>query len=116
DDTSVQILAQDVLRAHAYRDVNGGIGIIVVYTNFMAFDYDYAGGHFLGENIVDADKAYDRFGNIQFDVTYTQGGSFVTIEYTSTSARVIDVPGTVAVLIHPYQDANGTIAQLVSYF
>src|SRR5262249_50089826 len=72
-----------VLRAHAYRDSTGGIGITVIYKPteatsqlYMAFDYDHTGGHFLGNNIVDVDKAFDRAGHIQEDVTYVGGGKF----------------------------------------
>jgi hypothetical protein len=109
-------LAQNVLRAHLYRDLNGGVGTIVIYTNFAAFDYDYAGGHFLGTNIVEADKAYDRGGHIRFDITYSQGANFVTIDYSLTTAGVISVPGQIAVLMHPFQDAQGNIGVEVSYF
>jgi hypothetical protein len=52
-------LAAGVLRAHAYRDSDGGIGITVVYDlhngTFAAFDYDHTGGHYLGDNVIDVD-------------------------------------------------------------
>jgi hypothetical protein len=112
-------LAAGVLRAHAYRDSDGGIGITVVYDlhngTFAAYDYDHTGGHYLGNNVIDVDKAYDRAGRIQEDVTYTGPGGFVTVEYTSAGARVVPQGGFFYLLIHPFQDAWGALGEDVSY-
>jgi hypothetical protein len=109
-------LATGVLRAHAYRDSDGSIGITVVYQNQSAFDYDHSGGHYLGQNIVDVDKAFDRAGHVQEDVTYDLGGGFATFEYTSTGARQVAQQGFLALLIHPFQDSQGNLGEDVTYF
>jgi hypothetical protein len=115
-----QVIGQDVLRAHAYRDVNGGIGFLIIYgadTGFQAVDYDHTGGHFLGFNIQDADKAYDRNGHPQLDITYSSNGQFSTFEYTDQGARQIPYPANVVEeLIHPYVDGRGKLAETVSFF
>jgi hypothetical protein len=121
DDNGVQILATaNVLRVHGYLQPNGQVGVIVMYDaslNFMAFDYDSAGGHFLGDHIVDCAKAYDKDGHIQEDVTYNVGAGFATFEYTDTSARMLDNgPNNVAILIHPFRDGQGHLGQEVEYF
>jgi len=109
-------LATGVQRAHAYRDSDGSIGITVVYNNLTAYDYDHTGGHYLGQNIADVDKAFDRAGHIQEDVTYgTLGGGFVTIEYTSTGAHQVAQGGFFALLIHPFQDSHGNLGEDVTY-
>jgi hypothetical protein len=115
------VLAQDVFRAHAYRDSNGTIGFTVVYgpdSNFSAFDYDHTGAHYLGTNIQDVDKAYDRAGHLQEDVTYEVNGQFSTFEYTDTGARQITYNTNVYVelLIHPFADSQGKMGEDVSYF
>jgi hypothetical protein len=112
-------LANGVLRAHAYRDSNGGIGITVVYDlhngTFAAYDYDHTGGHYLGNNVIDVDKAYDRAGRIQEDLTYSGPTGFSTVEYTSTGAYVVPQGGFYGLLIHPFQDAWGALGEDVSY-
>jgi hypothetical protein len=112
-------LATGVLRAHAYRDADGSIGITVVYNlnngTFAAFDYDHTGGHYLGNNVIDVDKAFDRAGHIQEDVTYSGPTGFVTVEYNSTGAHVVPQGGFYYLLIHPFQDAQGALGEDVSY-
>ena len=107
-----------VHRAHAYRDSDGSIGITVIYQNLTAYDYDHTGGHYLGQNIVDVDKAFDRAGHVQEDVTYYAGGNtYATFEYTSTGAyQVAQPPGTYALQIHPFQDSQGNLGEDVTYF
>jgi hypothetical protein len=112
-------LATGVARAHAYRDSDGSIGITVVYNNgFTAYDYDHTGGHYLGQHIFDVDKAFDRAGHVQEDVTYYAGGNtYATFEYTSTGAyQVAQPPGTYALQIHPFQDSQGNLGEDVTYF
>jgi len=111
-------LATGVLRAHAYRDSDGGIGITVVYQNESAYDYDHTGGHYLGQNIIDVDKAFDRAGHIQEDVTYRLDlFTYATIEYTSTAVYVVPQPDdTFPLLIHPFQDSQGNLGEDVTYF
>jgi len=120
DKTGAHLLAPaNVLRVHGYRNFDGTVGLIVIYNsslNFMAFDYNNQGATFLGENIVDAAKAYDKNNSVVLDVTFSSGGSFVTVEYTPTTATVVDQGTNVAVLIHPFQDAQGAVGRLVSYF
>jgi hypothetical protein len=115
-----RVIGQDVLRAHAYRDVNGGIGFIIIYgadTGFQAVDYDHTGGHFLGSNIQDADKAYDKNGHVQLDITYASNGQFSTFEYTDQGARQVPYrSGAVAEFIHPFADARGQLAETISFF
>ena len=115
-----QVIGQDVLRAHAYRDSNGGIGFIIIYgadTGFQAVDFDHTGGHFLGFGIQDADKAYDRAGHLQLDITYSSNGVFTTIEFTDTGAHQVNyAPGIIEELVHPYVDAQGKLARTISYF
>jgi hypothetical protein len=110
-------LAQGVEKAHAYRDSDGSIGITVVYNNGLtAYDYDHTGGHFLGNNIWDVDKAFDRAGHIQEDVTYyLGGGKYTTYEYTSTAAYQVAQGGFDALFIHPFQDSQGNLGQDVTY-
>ena len=110
-------LATGVERAHAYRDSDGSIGITVIYNNFTAYDYDHTGGHYLGANIFDVDKAFDKAGHIQEDVTYLVGGTtFATIEYTSTAVYQVAQQGFTALLIHPFQDSQGNLGEDVTYF
>jgi hypothetical protein len=109
-------LATDVRHAHAYRDSDGSIGITVVYQNSSAFDYDHTGGHYLGANILDVDKAFDRAGHIQEDVTYQIGTGFATFEYTSAGARQVAQGGFFALDIHPFQDSQGNLGEDVTYF
>src|SRR5262249_28675545 len=110
-------LATGVARAHAYRDSDGSIGITVVYSNGLAaFDYDHTGGHFLGVNIADVDKAFDRAGHIQEDVTYKTPVDYTTIEYTSTAAYQVPPPNFDALFIPPFQDSQGTLGKDVTYF
>jgi hypothetical protein len=117
DQTGGHLLASSgVLRAHGYLQPNGQVGVIVVYTSFVAIDYDSGGGHFLGNNIIDADKAYDSAGHVQEDVTYSSGPGFITFEYTATGARQVAQGSFVALLIHPYRDGQGRLAEEVSYF
>jgi hypothetical protein len=105
-------LATGVLRAHAYRDSDGSIGITVVYQNFSAFDYDHTGGHYLGGNIHDVDKAFDRAGHIQEDVTYELvANKFTTFEYTSTAAYQVAQGGFFTLLIRPFQDSQGNLGR-----
>jgi hypothetical protein len=115
-----QVIGQDVLRAHAYRDSNGGIGFIIIYgadTGFQAVDFDHTGGHFLGFGIQDADKAYDRAGHLQLDITYSSNGQFTTIEFTDLGAHQVNyAPGIIEELVHPYVDAQGKLARTISYF
>src|SRR5262249_11698334 len=82
---------------------------------YMAFDYDHTGGHFLGNNIVDVDKAFDRAGHIQEDVTYVGGGKFVTFEYTSFAAFQVGQGDFTAIYIHPFQARQGNLAEEVTY-
>jgi len=115
DQTGAHHLANKVLRAHVYRDPQGNIGISVVYTTFKAFDF-YT-GTFLGDNIIDYAKAYDRSGNVLIDVTHTTGSDFFTSETTAAGTRLIpNPPGIIALLIHPYQDSNGNFAKEISRF
>jgi hypothetical protein len=109
-------LATGVLRAHAYRDSDGGIGITVVYQNESAYDYDHTGGHYLGQNIIDVDKAFDRAGHIQEDVTYSSPAGYATFEYTSTAAYQVPQQGFTALLIHPFQDSLGNLGEDATYF
>jgi hypothetical protein len=109
-------LAHDVLRAHVYRDSTGAFGMTVVYRNLSAYDYDHTGAHFLGTHILDVDKAYDRAGHVQEDVTYALSGpTFVTYEYTSFGAHQVATNGLL-LLIHPFQDSKGNLGEDVSYF
>jgi hypothetical protein len=109
-------LATGVYRAHAYRDSDGSVGFTIVYNNYSAVDYDHSGGHFLGQHILDVDKAFDRAGHIQEDVTYYEGGlTYATFEYTSTGARQVPQQGFVAIYIHPFQDSQGNLGEDVSY-
>jgi hypothetical protein len=108
-------LATGVERAHAYRDSDGSIGITVVYNNLTAYDYDHTGGHYLGQNIFDVDKAFDRVGHVQEDVTYLTPGGAVTFEYTSTAAHQVAQQGFYALLIHPFQDGQGNLGEDVTY-
>ena len=110
-------LAQGVEKAHAYRDSDGSIGITVVYNNGLtAFDYDHTGGHYLGQNIVDVDKAFDRAGHIQEDLTFYSGGVYTTYEYTSTAGeRQVAQGGFFALFIHPFQDSQGNLGEDVTY-
>jgi hypothetical protein len=80
--------------------------------------YDHTGGHFLGTNIVDVDKAFDRAGHIQEDVTYEVNGAFSTFEYNDTGGHQITYNTNVYVelLIHPFVDAYGKLGEDVSYF
>jgi hypothetical protein len=107
-----------VHRAHAYRDSDGSIGITVIYQNETAYDYDHTGGHYLGQNILDVDKAFDKAGHIQEDVTYRLDlFTYATIEYTSTAAYVVPQPDdTFPMLIHPFQDSQGNLGEDVSYY
>ena len=109
-------LATGVYRAHAYRDSDGSIGMTVVYNNLTAYDYDHTGGHYLGEHIVDVDKAFDKAGHLQEDVTYNGGGSYATFEYTSTGGRLVAQGGFLALLIHPFQDGQGGLGEDVTYY
>jgi hypothetical protein len=109
-------LATGVLRAHAYRDSDGSVGMTVVYRNLSAYDYDHSCGHYLGGHIIDVDKAFDKAGHIQEDVTYpTPGVGYATFEYTSAGARQVAQQGFNAVLVHPFQDSQGNLGQDVSY-
>jgi hypothetical protein len=109
-------LADGVLRAHAYRDSDGSIGVTVVYQNLTAYDYDHTGGHYLGQNIFDVDKAFDRAGHIQEDVTYGSPSlNFVTIEYTSTAVYQVAQGLFDALFIHPFQDSQGNLGEDVTY-
>jgi hypothetical protein len=109
-------LATGVQRAHAYRDSDGSIGITVVYNNLSAYDYDHTGGHYLGQNIVDVDKAFDRAGHIQEDVTYYSGANtYATFEYTSTAVYQVAQGSFYCILIHPFQDSQGNLGEDVTY-
>jgi hypothetical protein len=108
-------LATDVRRAHAYRDSDGSVGFTILYQNLNAYDYDHTGGHYLGQNIVDVDKAFDRAGHLQEDITYSTPGGFATFEYTSAGARQVPQQGIDEVLIHPFQDSQGNLGEDVSY-
>src|SRR5262245_47974272 len=108
-------LATGVRSAHAYRDSDGSIGITVAYNNDSAFDYDHTGGHYLGQNIIDVDKAFDKAGHVQEDVTYYSGGSYATFEYTSTAAHQVAQGGFIALFIHPFQDSQGNLGEDVTY-
>jgi hypothetical protein len=109
-------LATGVRRAHAYRDSNGSVGFTVVYQNMNAYDYDHTGGHYLGGKIYDVDKAFDRAGHIQEDVTYeVVANQFATFEYTSTAAYQVAQGGFFALLIHPFQDSQGNLGEDVTY-
>jgi hypothetical protein len=110
-------LATGVSRAHAYRDSDGSIGITVIYQNLTAYDYDHTGGHYLGANIADVDKAFDRAGHIQEDVTYHVGfNAFATVEYTSHGVYVVPQGNFIAIEIHPFQDSQGNLGEDVTYF
>ena len=109
-------LSTGVYRAHAYRDIDGSIGITVVYNNLTAYDYDHTGGHYLGANIADVDKAFDRAGHIQEDLTFYSGGVYTTYEYTSTAGeRQVAQGGFFALFIHPFQDSQGNLGEDVTY-
>jgi hypothetical protein len=109
-------LATGVARAHAYRDTDGSVGFTVIYNNETAVDYDHTGGHFLGQGIYDADKAFDKAGHFQEDITYHAGGStYVTYEYTSTGAHQVPQQGFFAITIHPFQDSQGNLGEDVTY-
>jgi hypothetical protein len=111
------ILATGVHRAHAYRDSDGGIGVTVIYQNETAYDYDHTGGHYLGQNILDVGKAFDKACHLQEDVTYRLDlFTYATIEYTSTAVYVVPQPDdTFPLLIHPFQDSQGNLGQDVTY-
>ena len=109
-------LATGVLRAHAYRDSDGSIGITVIYNNFTAYDYDHTGGHYLGANIFGVDKAFDKAGHIQEDVTYSSPAGYATFEYTSTAAYQVAQGGFTELLINPFQDSQGNLGEDVTYF
>jgi hypothetical protein len=110
-------LATGVARAHAYRDSDGSIGVTVVYNNFTAYDYDHSGGHYLGPHIFDVDKAFDRAGHIQEDVTFLLGGVYTTYEYTSTAGEhQVAQQGFSALQIHPFQDSQGNLGEDVTYY
>src|SRR5262249_3171193 len=117
DNTGAHILAHNVLRAHGYRDSDGSVGVTVIYTSFAAFNYDHFGGRLLGVNIVDADLAYDRGGHAYYFFTTSEGSNFHTFRQIDNEAAFeIVVPGTIATLIHPFQDAHGGLGLEVSYF
>src|SRR5262249_19514194 len=81
-----------------------------------AYDYDHTGGHYLGGNLFDVDKAFDRAGHVQEDVTYNVGGNYATFEYTSTAAYQVAQGGFNVITIHPFQDSKGNLGEDVAYF
>jgi hypothetical protein len=112
-------LANNVVRAHAYRDSDGSVGFTIIYgdnNGYTAVDYDHTGGHYLGQGIVDVDKAFDKAGHLQEDITYLSGGVYATYEYTGTGAHQVPQQGFHALLIHPFQDSQGNFGEDVSYF
>jgi hypothetical protein len=105
-----------VLRVHGYRDFNGGTGVIVIYSSEAAYDYGTTVVQSLGTGIADCDKAYDKAGHIQEYVTHDNGaGGFLTVLYTDTSVSLVDQGSNFALLIHPFQDAQGNIGLEVAY-
>src|SRR5262249_48605718 len=79
------------------------------------FDFDHNGGHYLGQNIIDVDKAFDKAGHVQEDVTYNVGGTYATFEYTNTGAKQVAQGGFFSLLIHPFQDSQGNLGEDVTY-
>ncbi len=116
DKTGAHVITHNVLRAHGYRDITGGVGLIIVFQNFTAVDINHRGSHALGGNIVDAAKAFDAHGHFVFDITYTMGGGFQTTEFSNTGAHAVAFAGMIAVLVHPYQDRRGKIGREMSLF
>jgi hypothetical protein len=116
DRTGAHVITHNVLRAHGYHDITGGIGLIIVFSDFTAVDVNHSGSHNLGSHIVDAAKAFDSRGRFVFDITFTSGPNFQTIELTNTGSHTISFPGIIAVLIHPYQDRQGKIGREMSLF
>jgi hypothetical protein len=109
-------LATNVYRAHAYRDSDGSVGFTIIYNYRTAVDYDHTGAHLLGQNIVDADKAFDKAGHAQLDITYDSGGgTSATFEYTSGGAHQVAVQGYYGIFIHPFQDSQGNLGEDVTY-
>jgi len=116
DRTGSHVITHNVLRAHGYRDINGGVGITIAFTNFTAVDVNHTGTHSLGSDIVDAAKAFDAHGHFVFDITNSMGSNFLTTEFTNAGSRTILSPGSVAVLVHPYPDRQGKIGRIVGFF
>jgi hypothetical protein len=63
------------------------------------------------------DKAYDKNGHVQEDVTYLSNGQYATFEYTDTGGRQL-LYGTnvIAEFVHPFVNSQGTLGEDVSYF
>jgi len=116
DRTGAHVITHNVLRAHGYRDINGGVGITIAFTNFTAVDVNHTGTHSLGNNIVDAAKAFDAHGHFVFDITYSMGPSFLTTEFANAGSHTVSSPGSIAVLVHPFQDRHGKIGREMSFF
>ena len=62
------------------------------------------------------DKAFDKAGHVQEDVTYTTIAGFATYEYTSTAAHQVAQGGFDSIFIHPFQDGQGNLGEDVTYY
>ncbi len=87
---------QTVRVAHPYLDANNKVGVDVVFSDGMAFEYDSLGSHFVGNNILDLSRSRGTDGfrlEILSSTASPPYGPDLTgtlTEFTRAGSRVVD--------------------------
>ena len=104
------LVSTGVKDVHAYRDVQGNLGMDVVYNNGNAYQFDSSGGRFLASGVYEASTTFDRFGNFTTVIAFEGTGRAYL--FTNTMATLL---GTNLNSACTYLDAQGFAGLLVNY-